>query len=59
MAETERCFQCGALCYADGIGDDVIPAGYWNKTGEFLCEFCFTDEDEEEYLEAAEEARGQ
>ena len=47
MVKTEHCWQCGALCYTDGFGDDVIPAGYFTEDS-FLCENCFRAEDYDE-----------
>jgi len=47
MGKTEHCGQCGTLCYADGFGDDVIPAGYYTNE-DFLCENCYHEEDYDE-----------
>jgi len=50
----KNCDRCGCLCYTDGFGDDVIPAGYYNNEGEFLCAYC-NDFDDEELIEQEQE----
>lgn len=41
----DRCIYCGCTVYIDGLGDDVIPAGFLEEEG-WACEYCHSDEEE-------------